>query len=109
MNAKYTLLGFLRSISTSSSLPVHHASKVYSSANKLVFDTRQILRPPASNQYNAVFLQIVTFALDIRLHRLPVRQFHTSNFAFGGIGLFGVLYVYLADDPLFRWVVFEER
>jgi len=102
------LFGFLSSVSTTSSHPVNDSAKVCSSTHELIPNTGQVLRPPTSNKNNAVFLQVVTFSLDVSLHRFSVRKLYARDLPFRGIGFFRFLDENLADDAFFGRVVLEE-
>jgi len=106
--AGFKLFGLFCSIFTSGSHPIYYTTKVNSSTNELISDTGQILGSPSSNKHNTMFLQIMAFTLDIRLHRLPIRKFHTRNFTLGGVWLFGFLDVDLVDDAFLCRVLLEQ-
>ena len=90
--------------------PSSDTSKVQSPSDHLVPHTRQILRPPTSNQHHTVFLQIMPFSRYIRNRRLARRELDSAYFSDGRIGLFGLGGVDFGNDAfLLEAVLKQER
>ena len=80
------LLGCLRTLGTvlgTTLQTVGHASGIKRTANDVVTHTRKVFHTTAANQYDTVFLQIVTFTGDVGVHLLGVGQTYTGHLTHG--------------------------
>jgi hypothetical protein len=67
---------------------VTNACAIERSAHGVISHTGEILYSTATNQYNRVFLQVVTLATDITGHFMPIREPYASDLTQRGIWLF---------------------
>src|ERR1700712_2280218 len=68
-------------------LAVFHALQVERTAHDVVTNTRQVLDPTATNQHDAVFLEVVAFTADVRDDLETIGQTHLGDFTKGRIRL----------------------
>ena len=50
-----------------------HTSRIQRTANNVITDARKILHTTTANQHDGVFLQVVAFSRNIRVHFLTIR------------------------------------
>ena len=84
------LLGSLRTlcaILTATLGSVGNTSSIQCTTYDVVTYTRKVLHTTTAHQYDAVFLQVVTFARDVRVDLLGVRQTNTGHLTHGRVRL----------------------
>ena len=72
-------------------------------------NTRQILCTTAPHQYDAVLLQVMTFALNVCHDRISIRELHTRDLALRRVGFFGSHDKHLGANTLLLRTVIKER
>lgn len=81
-------LRFLATVPATRLSSLVDSQSILSTPNDLISNTRQIANPPASDQDDRVFLQIVTFARNINSDFLAIAQANTGDLPQGRVRLF---------------------
>lgn len=89
-----------RSVLAAGICPVRDATKVQGAAHKVISHTRTILTPSAAHEDDAVLLDVVALAGDIRGDLATVRETDTGRLALARVGLLGTLDADLDADAL---------
>ena len=72
-------------------MPIRNTRRIERAADDVIPNTREILHPPATNQYDRVLLQIVSNTGDVCVHLATVGKPNTGNLAQRRVGLLGGL------------------
>ena len=76
------LLRFLwpfRSVERTGLSPAFHASSIQSTSKDVVAHAREILHTATANQHDAVFLEVVSLAWDVRINLFSVSEAHPGH------------------------------
>ena len=73
-------LGALSTVLRTALCTVSHTCSIKRTANDVITYTRKVLYTTTANKHDAVFLQVVSFSRDVRVHLFLVCQTNTGNF-----------------------------
>src|SRR5688500_8892725 len=74
------LLWFLRSVFGTTLPPLLYTNRIERSTNDVIANPRKVFDAASTDQYNRMFLQVVTNPRDVRSHLNPVSQPNASHF-----------------------------